>query len=277
MRTQIHKKISILAFLLLAAILLSSCGNNAAGDGQNQIAPDPSEDMSYIRQKGTLIIGVTDYAPLNYKDDDSWAGFDTEAATAFAGQLGVEIEFKEIDWDEKVERLESGEIDLIWNGMTKTDDLENRITCSDPYLSNAQVIVMRLEDIPKFTSAEKCANLLFSCEKGSTGEAILDERSYRHNGFDSQKAALEALSGKKTDLAIVDMVMAASMTGTGMDFPDLGFDFPLNEEVFCVGMRKGSNLKEEINDFLSEIFADGTIYQIADRYGLRDALIESKA
>lgn len=273
MRIYIQKKISMLAELLLLAVLFTGCGKDA-DKGNNLFRPDPAEDMAYIRQKGTLVVGLTDFAPLDYRDGDSWVGFDAELAAAFAGRLGVDIEYKEIDWDRKTEALDKGEIDLIWNGMTRTDELENSIACSKPYLSNAQVIVMRREDTSKFTSADKCANLLFSCEKGSTAEAILKERKYRYNGSDSQKDALKALKEGKTDVAVVDMIMAASMTGESGEFSGLGFDFPLNEEVICVGLRKGSDLKEEIDAFFSEVFADETIYRIADQYGLRDALIK---
>lgn len=274
MRTYIQKRLSMLAGMLFLILLFSGCGKNAAQNGEAALIPNPSEDLSYIKQKGTLVVGVTDFAPLDYKAGDSWTGFDAETVIAFAGRLGVEIEFMEIDWDQKTKLLENGEIDLIWNGMTRTDDLENSISCSNPYLSNAQVYVMRQEDISRFTSAEKCANLLFSCEKGSTAEAILNERKYRYNGFESQREALEALEKGKTDVAVVDMVMAASMTGEGAEFSDLAFDFPLNEEVICVGFRKGSDLKGELDTFFTDIFADGTIYQIADKYGLGDALIQ---
>lgn len=274
MRTYIQKMLPVLTGILFLTILFSSCGRDAVQNGNESFIPDPLEDMSYIMQKGTLVVGVTDFAPLDYKDGDSWTGFDAETARAFAGRLGVEIEFTIIDWEQKTKLLENGEIDLIWNGMTRTDDLANNITCSNPYLSNAQVLVMRQEDISRFATAEKCANLLFACEKGSTAEAILIERKYRYNGFESQREALVALKEGKTDVAVVDMIMAASMTGEEAEFSDLAFDFQLNEEVICVGLRKDSNLKEEIDAFFIDTFADGTIYQIADKYGLRDALIQ---
>lgn len=275
MLTYIQKKILIPAVLLLT-IMYSGCGRTA-GSVNDLAKPDPAQDMSYIRQKGTLVVGVTDFAPLDYKDGDSWVGFDAELAAVFAGRLGVDVTYQEIDWEKKTEALENGEIDLIWNGMTRTDELKNTITCSEPYLSNAQVIVIRKENISKYSPAEKCANLLFACEKGSTAEAILKEKKYRYNGYGSQKDVLKALQEEKTDVAVVDMIMAASMTGEGREFSDLGFDFPLNEEVICVGLRKGSGLEEELKAFFLEVFTDGTIDGIADKYGLRDALIEVSA
>ena len=99
--------------------------------------------MAYVKEKGTLIVGMTDFAPMDYKDENGeWIGFDADMAKAFAESLGVSVEFSEITWDYKVEELESKAIDVVWNGMTLTDEVTNSMNCTRAYCNNAQVVVV---------------------------------------------------------------------------------------------------------------------------------------
>lgn len=99
-------------------------------------------DVEAIKAKGVLVIGVTDFAPMDYKDDNgNWVGFDADMATIVAEELGVEAQLVEIDWDTKTMELESGNIDVVWNGMTLTNEVKNAMECTYPYCNNAQVIV----------------------------------------------------------------------------------------------------------------------------------------
>jgi len=100
-------------------------------------------DVAYIQDKGTLIVGITDFAPMDYKDDaGNWIGFDADMAKIVAEKLGVEIEFVEIDWDNKIMELDSKNIDMVWNGMTLTDEVTSAMECTVPYCNNAQVVVV---------------------------------------------------------------------------------------------------------------------------------------
>ena len=100
-------------------------------------------DVAYIQDKGTLIVGITDFAPMDYKDDaGNWIGFDADMAKIVAEKLGVEIEFVEIDWDNKIMELDSKYIDVVWNGMTLTDEVTSAMECTVPYCNNAQVVVV---------------------------------------------------------------------------------------------------------------------------------------
>lgn len=100
-------------------------------------------DVAYIQDKGTLIVGITDFAPMDYKDDaGNWIGFDADMAKIVAEKLGVEIEFVEIDWDNKIMELDSKNIDVVWNGMTLTNEVTSAMECTVPYCNNAQVVVV---------------------------------------------------------------------------------------------------------------------------------------
>lgn len=100
-------------------------------------------DVAYIQGKGTMIVGITDFAPMDYKDaSGEWIGFDADMARIVAEKLGVEAQFVEIDWDNKIMELESKNIDVVWNGMTLTAETTSAMECTNPYCNNAQVIVV---------------------------------------------------------------------------------------------------------------------------------------
>lgn len=100
-------------------------------------------DVAYIQGKGTLIVGITEFEPMDYKNDaGEWVGFDADMARMVADQLGVEAQFVVIDWDNKIMELDSQNIDVVWNGMTLTDEVKNSMECTNAYCNNAQVIVV---------------------------------------------------------------------------------------------------------------------------------------
>ena len=109
-------------------------------------ASETDSDVAYIQEKGTLIVGITDFAPMDYKDESGeWIGFDADMARVVAEKLGVEAQFVEIDWDNKIMELESKTIDVVWNGMTLTTETTSAMECTNPYCNNAQVIVVPAE------------------------------------------------------------------------------------------------------------------------------------
>lgn len=100
-------------------------------------------DVAYIQDKGSLIVGMTDFEPMDYKDDKGeWIGFDADMAKLAAEKLGVEVQFVEIDWDNKIMELDSKNIDVVWNGMTLTDEVTSSMECTNAYCNNAQVVVV---------------------------------------------------------------------------------------------------------------------------------------
>lgn len=109
-------------------------------------AAEEDSDVAYIVEKGTLIVGITDFAPMDYKDDDGkWIGFDADMAKLVAEKLGVKVQFVEIDWDNKIMELDSKNIDVVWNGMTLTTEVTSAMECTNAYCNNAQVVVVPAE------------------------------------------------------------------------------------------------------------------------------------
>ena len=99
-------------------------------------------DVDYIKEKGKLVVGITEFEPMDYKDDsDNWVGFDADMARLVGEKLGVEVDFVVIDWDNKVMELDAKSIDVVWNGMTLTDEVTSAMECTNAYCNNAQVVV----------------------------------------------------------------------------------------------------------------------------------------
>jgi polar amino acid transport system substrate-binding protein len=110
---------------------------------ESEYTASDDSDVEYIKSKGTLIVGITDFEPMDYKDSsDNWIGFDADMAKIVAESLGVEIKFVEIDWDNKIMELNSKNIDVVWNGMTLTSEVTSSMECTNAYCNNAQVIVV---------------------------------------------------------------------------------------------------------------------------------------
>ena len=108
--------------------------------------PAEGGDVASIQSKGKLVVGITDFAPMDYKDDaGNWIGFDADMARLVAEKLGVEAEFVVIDWDLKIMELDAKNIDVVWNGMTLTDEVTSSMNCTNPYFKNAQVVVVPAE------------------------------------------------------------------------------------------------------------------------------------
>lgn len=171
------------------------------------------EDVEEIKTKGKLVIGITDYEPMNFKDDNNeWTGFDTEFAQAVCEKLGVEAEFIEIDWDNKFTALESKAIDCIWNGMTISEDVLKNTSCSVAYVKNAQVVVMNADKAAEYATPESMAELSFAVESGSAGATAAEENAYANIvEVGTQTDALLEVQSGSCDACIIDLTMANAM------------------------------------------------------------------
>ncbi len=177
--------------------------------------PTGESDYDYIKSKGTMVIGMTNYKPMNYKGENGeWIGFDTEYAEAVGRKLGVNVEFKEIIWDNKEFELESKSIDCIWNGMTITDAIKEFADVTGAYVKNYQVVVVK--DGVKFTTLESLKGKKVVAEEGSAGETIAKADPNLSVGYvpvESMADALLMVKSGQADACVIDFVMANSMVG----------------------------------------------------------------
>ena len=236
-----------------------------------------ASDLAYVTEKGVLVVGITDFAPMDYKDEaGEWIGFDADMAKGFAEKLGVEVEFVEIDWDNKILELDGKTVDCIWNGMTLTDEVKAAMDCSNAYCNNAQVVIVPAEKAADYQTVESLEGLAFAAEAGSAGEAEVTALGLDCTPVKAQSDALMEVAAGTSDAAVIDSLMAAAMVGEGTGYADLTYTVGLNSEEYGVGFRKGSDLVAELNAYFVEAYAAGTMQECADTYGVAAALVEQK-
>ena len=249
--------------LVLAILLMLTCFTACGGKEDS--------DMATIKKNGKIVVGITDYAPMDYKDENGeWTGFDAEFARLFADELGVDCEFFVIpNWGTKFMELETMQIDAVWNGMTITEEAEANSSVSDPYVINAQVVVMKNDVLADYADAAALSGLNIAVESGSAGEICANEIAGANViPLQNQEAALMEVAAGTSDACVIDITMANAMTGEGTSYADLGYQLSLSEELYGVSFRKESDLTAAFNDFMAELKANGTLGELAAKYNL---------
>ena len=263
----------------------ASSASSAAGSSEAESAADSAaasenvassadSDLAYVQDKGTLVVGITDFAPMDYRDENGeWIGFDADMSKAFAEYLGVEVEFLEINWDNKLMELDAKGVDAIWNGMTITDEVTSGASVSEPYCNNGQVVVLPAGKAADYQDVDSLSGLNFAVENGSAGAEQLDALGIAYVAKTTQADALMEVASGASDACVIDLLMAGAMIGEGTSYPDLTYTVRLTEEDYGVGCRKGSDLTDFINEQLKVLYDDGTIAALAEQYGISDNIV----
>jgi polar amino acid transport system substrate-binding protein len=253
--------------LVLAGIMcmgVTSCGKKAVEEESQA-----DSDFAYVTEKGTLVVGVTEYEPMDYRDENGeWTGFDADFAREVAKLMGVEVEFVEIDWDNKFLELSSKSIDCIWNGMTITNEVTLNTSCSLPYAKNEQVVVMKKDAVGDYNDNDSMKELKFAVESGSAAELAAEELGFETVAVKAQSDALMEVQSGSTDACIIDVTMADSMTGEGTSYADLAKGLSLTKEEYGIGFRKGSDLQIAVDGYIKELKANGKLKEIAEKYSV---------
>lgn len=260
----------ILISIVLVLVLLVGCLATFAA------CKDKKTDAEYILDKGTLICGVTLYKPMNYADDEGeMTGFETEFAEAVCAKLGIKAKFQVIKWSSKEIELNSKYIDCIWNGFTVTEKRKKNISFSQSYLNNTQCVVVKASVVGNYTSKESCAGKVAVAESGSAGETEAKKIASSVTPAAAQVNALTEVKSGYADFAVVDVVLANEMVGKG-DYADLAIATAIEfePEEYAIGFRKGSDMVEKVNKVINDLLADGTLQEIAEKYGVDGQLIK---
>ena len=258
------KFFAMILVLTLVLTCFAACGTSPA-------AKAPATDLSKVKDNGKIIVGITEYAPMDFKDENgNWTGFDAEFAQLFAEELGVACEFYVIaDWGKKFLELDTNMIDAVWNGMTITEEAQLNASVSDPYVINAQVVVMKTDRLADFPDGQSMVDLTFAVENGSAGQdAVTAIGAKNIVPVQDQAAALMEVAAGTSDACVIDITMANAMTGEGTNYADLGYSVSLTSEEYGVAFRKDSDLTAAFNAFMDKLIADGTLQQLADKYNL---------
>jgi polar amino acid transport system substrate-binding protein len=290
------KKIFSLLLVLVMVFALVAC---ASGNSTTSSSPSPSaesakpspsasaeaspstaadDDWAYIKAKGELIIGYTDYEPMNFNDKDGkLTGFDTEYAEAVCAKLGVKPKFVLINWDTKEVELKAKTIDCIWNGLTVTEDRKENMAFTNSYIINEQVVVVKSANAAKYADKASLSGAAVVAETESAGETAISTglADAKYTAVDSQAKALLEVKAGTADAAVIDATMAKSMTGAGTDYADLTVITSMNltAEEYAIGFRLNSSAVAEVNKATADLLKDGTLPAIAAKYELTERLI----
>lgn len=258
----------------------SSAGSASASGSSSADQSAAASDLAYVQGKGVLVVGITDFEPMDYKDaDGNWIGFDADMANAFAESLGVKAEFVEINWDYKVMELDGKQIDCVWNGMTLNDEVMAAMSTSVPYCRNAQVLVVPADKAAEFQGLESLEGLSVAVESGSAGEDAAEALGATTVPVQKQSDTLMEVSSGTSDAAVIDLLMAGAMIGEGTGYDKLTYTMDLNAaqgldaENYGVGFRKGSDLVDAYNEFWAGCVADGSALETATTYGVQESVI----
>jgi polar amino acid transport system substrate-binding protein len=268
----LRKRLALLIVLCLVLGLAAGCGGQAADKGDAQ---EPAADTSWqeIQDKGYFIVGLDDaFPPMGFRDENNEiVGFDIDLAKEAASRLGVEVKFQPISWDAKGEELNSGNIDVIWNGFTITEERKKEFLFTKPYIADRQIIVVR-PDSPIATKADLAGKEVGIQAGSSAVEAVMaDEATYETikdtlREFDTNDMALRDLAGGGLDAVVVDEVVGRYYISKHPgEYKVLEENFGMEE--FGVGLRLTDKaFHAELDRVLDEMKADGTASDISMKW-----------
>ncbi len=256
-----------LIFILLS-LMLVGC--------QAKVVEEVDNSLNNIVEKKSMIVGFTEYPPLGFQENGEVTGFDIDIAKEVGKRLGVEIEFVYIDWDAKVLELSAGNIDMIWNGLTITEDRQKEILFSKPYFNN-RIVILTLKDTPINAIGDlKGKNV--GVELQSSGQIALETNDIFSTLSEMVKyttiteAVLDLKAGG-IDAIVADEIFARYAVSKEVD------SFKIPEDVFGsenygIGFRlKDVALRDKIDEIIDDIADDGTALEISLKWFGEDLLV----
>lgn len=275
------KKISLAVFaMMMVAMLAVFAGCSSSSDTNSGIADSGTaqdNSLQNVLDKGTLVLGLDDsFPPMGFRDENNnIVGFDIDVATEVANRMGVELKLQPIEWSTKEMELNTGSVDCLWNGLSIDDERKQAMDLSEPYMTNRMVLVV-LND-SEYTDQASLAGKTIGVQNGSTAEKILEESDFSKTigntiGFKDNVTAFMELETKGIDAIFMDEVVANyAITSQNKDFKVL--EDGLTEEEYAVGFKKGNTaLKNEVQKYIDEMKADGTMTQISEKWFGKDVV-----
>ncbi len=237
-------------------------------------------DTAAIDADGVFTVGFDqDFPPMGFVGDDGeFTGFDLDLAAEVAKRLGMEIKYQPIAWDAKEMEIESGNIDVIWNGFT-TNGRENDYTWSKPYMENKQVFVVSKDS--GITKVENLKGKKVEVQVDSSGEKALAENKELSDSFSElittadYNTAFQDLEMGATDAVAMDIIVAGYQLKKRGDGKYIILeDEPISTEEYGIGFKKGNTaLRDAVDATLVEMAADKTLKSISEKWFDTDVTI----
>lgn len=257
------KKFLPLFLLAMLSVVLVACGSDESTGTDNTDGEST--------EKETIIIGIDDkFAPMGFRDENNEiVGFDIDYARAAAEEMGVEVTFQPIDWKTKETELNSGRIDLIWNGYTITDERKEKVLFTKPYLANSQVImtladsdINAIADLEgKNVGVQALSSALDALNSNEVSKKIANLAEYGDNVL-----ALTDLKTGRTDAVVIDEIVA-NYYNTLEDGTFKIVEESLAPEEYGVGVKKGNEaLLEKLQKALDTLNENGKAAEISEKW-----------
>lgn len=262
------KKLSIamLSMVLAGSMLLTACGG-----GNTQATEDTGSDTQQSETAENTEGGVlrmatnATFPPYEYYEGDEVVGIDPEIAAAIAEKLGMTLEINDMDFDPAIAAAQTGQADIVMEGLTVTDDRKEKINFTDSYATGVQVVIVPEDS--DIQSVDDLEGKLIGVQQGTTGDLYCSDDYGEENvqKFTSGPVAVEALKNGQIDCVVIDNEPAKSYVSQNEGLKILDTEY-ITEE-YAIGISKDNpELLEQINAALQELKEDGTIQSIIDKY-----------
>lgn len=262
------KKLSIamLSMVLAGSMLLAACGG-----GNTQATEDTGSDTQQSETAENTEGGVlrmatnATFPPYEYYEGDEVVGIDPEIAAAIAEKLGMTLEINDMDFDPAIAAAQTGQADIVMEGLTVTDDRKEKINFTDSYATGVQVVIVPEDS--DIQSVDDLEGKLIGVQQGTTGDLYCSDDYGEENvqKFTSGPVAVEALKNGQIDCVVIDNEPAKSYVSQNEGLKILDTEY-ITEE-YAIGISKDNpELLEQINAALQELKDDGTIQSIIDKY-----------
>ena len=273
----------------------STASNVNAGDSETASQDDASASeestentetagWDYIVEKGVLVVGLDDtFAPMGFRDEDNnLVGFDIDLANAVGEELGIEIEFKPIDWNSKEMELSSKKVDCLWNGMSATEERQESMALTNKYLNN-KIVIMTLDPDITVDSVEDLQGLTIATQAGSAALSTMqsnesyDTFSANISEYPTYDECILDMEAGRIDCMVVDQVLgeytSQQRVEQGKSALNLcSFDF--GNDFYAIGCRKGeTDVADQINNALKALIDSGKAAEISEKWFGTDIVI----
>jgi polar amino acid transport system substrate-binding protein len=259
----------ILSIIVMVALLLTACGTNKPTDNGGGSAMEGLPDLG----GKTLVVAVENaYPPFNMIDEASGeaVGWDYDVVREICNRINCVPEFKEAAWDGIFPAMQAGEYDWLADGVTFTEERDQIVDFSLPYVTVGQVLLVRAGETATLDDFKSDTSKVLGTQIGTTNEIVAHETfgADRTQSFEDFGAAVLALISNDVDGVVIDTISASGFMSENEGQLKIGGEITSDEQLAFV-FPPGSDLVASVNAALQSMMDDGTLDTLNAKWGLK--------